>query len=149
MTNIVIDSTMELITQCPAGQVSLIKEGPSEYTGGGLTKPISVQEDEAAMNPWGLVVAVGDPVVTRTGLVIPQPCEPGNSVAFARSGIVLNLVSYEGQSQPLYVVPFEAILQIQAWKCRTCGWTTRTQTRICEQCSGLVVPTAAQIQAVS
>jgi co-chaperonin GroES (HSP10) len=137
-------------TVIPApGNIAVLHEHIEETTRGGIIRPEDIRQDMQRVNPWALVVGVGDPRQTQYGTTITTNVKPGDKVLVGQHGREVEIDTPDGEQEFLYVVPFEGILASLGWQCSICGWKTNQTDgpkvdRCINGCKDIQHPTLAE-----
>lgn len=105
-------------------------------------------EYRRAINPWALVVGVGDPRLTDYGTTITTDVKPGDKVLIAEIGKNVRLSAADGQEDYIYVLPFEGVMGSLQWECGACGHREREAMDVCPECPTIVQPGIADVLGV-
>jgi co-chaperonin GroES (HSP10) len=107
-------------------------------------------EYRRAINPWALVVGVGDPRLTDYGTTIVTDVKPGDKVLIAEIGKNVKLSAADGQEDYIYVLPFEGVIGTLEWACKSegCGYRSRREIDVCPECPVIEAPGIADVLGV-
>lgn len=102
-----------------------------------------------AINPWALVVGVGEPRRTDYGTTIETDVQEGDKVLISEVGRSVPLETADGEKDYVYVLPFEGILGVLEWACDKpgCGYRARREPQdgLCLKCPRIETATAADV----
>lgn len=103
---------------------------------GGVAEIVRPEDERAYMqkvNPWALVVGVGASRRTQYGTTIDAPCAEGDRVLIAQVGKYVELRDDNGETEYLYVLPFEGVSAAMRYRCTICksAFTTEPDGRRC------------------
>ncbi len=133
---------------CP-GKIAVVFEASvalQRMDAAGLEVLKETETYEKAVNPWGLVVGVGDPRITDNGRLVETDIQPGEKVAISQVGRTLPLKTCDGEIDFIYVLPFEGILGRVERDCEKCGFTSRESVddMECPACPKIIQPNDAE-----
>lgn len=136
------------------GKIAVVREGVAEEavkferedgTEGAIVKPEETVAYEKHVNPWALVVGVGDPAITSSGRRVVSPNEKGDKILIAEVGRYVPLMDFAtNKVDYVYTLPFDGVLGTLEHECAECGFHTRDYTIVeCPKCPKIEKPNLA------
>lgn len=142
----------QMLTPQP-GRIAVIRDEAEEFWNKelGWVKIDDTKDFERKINPWALVVGVGDPRVTDYGTTVTTDVKAGERVLIGEVGRTVTLKTADGQAGNVYVLPFEGVLARLEWECEKCEWHGRIEPEDgkCPECPTIVAPTLVDTMKVA